>query len=181
MKTLGSAALAALFIIGGTATAALAADQIVGGAPMYANKNIIENAVRSKDHTTLVALVKQAGLVETLEGPGPFTVFAPTNLAFTKLTPETAAKVTGDNALLVKVLTYHVIAGRITTADIEQKIKDGGGKATFKTVEGNNLTAEMDGDDIILIDDHGNRSKVTIRDVMQSNGIIDVVDGVLVP
>ncbi len=181
MKNPGAAALATLFLLGAGVTGALAADQIVGGAPMYATKNIVQNAVHSKDHTTLVALVKQAGLVETLEGPGPFTVFAPTNLAFTKLPPGLVAKVTSNNALLTKVLTYHVIAGRVTTADIEQKIKDGGGKAMLKTVEGGDLTAEMDGDDIILIDDHGDRSKVTVRDVLQSNGIIDVVDGVLVP
>jgi uncharacterized surface protein with fasciclin (FAS1) repeats len=181
MKNSGAAVLTALLLAGATAAGALAADQIVGGAPMYATKNIVQNAVHSKDHTTLVALVKQAGLVETLEGPGPFTVFAPTNLAFTKLPAAMVAKVTSNNALLTKVLTYHVIAGRVTTADIEQKIKDGGGKATLKTVEGGDLTAEMDGDDIILIDDHGDRSKVTVRDVLQSNGIIDVVDGVLVP
>ena len=181
MKNIGRAALAAVLIAGGTATAALAADQIVGGARMYATKNIVQNAVRSKDHTTLVALVEKAGLVATLEGPGPFTVFAPTNLAFTKLPPETVGRVTSDNALLTKVLTYHVIAGRLTTGDIEQKIKDGGGKATLKTVEGGDLTAEMAGDDIILIDDHGDRSKITVRDVLQSNGIIDVVDTVLVP
>ena len=148
---------------------------------MYATRNIVQNAVRSKDHTTLVALVEKAGLVDTLEGPGPFTVFAPTNLAFTKLPPETVGKVTSDKTLLTKVLTYHVIAGRLTTGDIEQKIRDGGGKATLKTVEGGDLTAEMDGDDIILIDDHADRSKITVRDVLQSNGIIDVVDTVLVP
>ena len=156
-------------------------DPMVGGAAMYPQKNIVQNAMNSKDHTTLVALVKKAGLVQTLEGPGPFTVFAPTNAAFAKLPKAAVDKVTGDKALLTKVLTYHVVAGKWSEAAIEQKIKDGGGKATFATVEGENLTATMDGNTLWLIDAHGNRAKVTIPDVYQSNGVIDVIDTVLMP
>ncbi len=181
MKNIGTAALAALLLAGGTATGALAADPMVGGAAMHASMNIVQNAMNSKDHTTLVALVKKAGLVQTLEGPGPFTVFAPTNAAFAKLPKATVDKVTSDNALLTKVLTYHVVAGRLSTADIERMIQSGGGKATLKTVEGGNLTAMMDGKSIVLVDDHGDRATITIPDVYQSNGVIDVINTVLVP
>jgi len=188
VKNLGVAALAAFLLVGGAATTALAQssmgsmhDPMVGGAAMYPSKNIVQNAVNSKDHTTLVALVKKAGLVSTLEGPGPFTVFAPTNAAFAKLPKATVDKVTGNKALLTKVLTYHVVAGRLTTADIAAKIKAGGGSAKLKTVEGDYLTATMDGSALMLTDDHGDKATVTIPDVYQSNGIIDVINTVMVP
>ncbi|MDP4006550.1 fasciclin domain-containing protein [Methylobacterium sp. NEAU K] len=166
--------------------AAQAADEktvMVGGAPMYPSKTIVENAVNSKDHTTLVAAVKAAGLVDTLNGPGPFTVFAPTNEAFAKLpagTVDTLVK-PENKATLTKILTYHVVPGRMTAADLEKEIKAGKGKATLKTVEGETLTAEEKGGKIELVDAKGGRSMVTIADVMQSNGVIHVVDTVLMP
>jgi uncharacterized surface protein with fasciclin (FAS1) repeats len=166
------------------AAAALAqSDPMVGGAAMYPQKNIIQNAVNSKDHTTLVAAVKAAGLVETLEGPGPFTVFAPTNEAFAKLPPSTVPMLLqADNKpMLVKVLTYHVVASRLTTADLAQQIQAGGGKAMLTTVEGEQLTVTKDGDAFMLTDAKGGMSRVTIPDVIQSNGVIDVVDTVLMP
>ena len=156
----------------------------VGGAPMYPSKNIVENAVNSKDHTTLVAAVKAAGLVDTLEGKGPFTVFAPTNEAFAKLpagTVDTLVK-PESKATLTKILTYHVVAGTHTAADIEKAVKAGGGKATMKTVEGENLTfMEPSAGKIEVVDAKGGKSTVTIGDVMQSNGVIHVVDTVLMP
>jgi uncharacterized surface protein with fasciclin (FAS1) repeats len=156
-------------------------DPMVGGAAMFASKNIVQNAVNSKDHTTLVSLVKKADLVATLEGPGPFTVIAPTNEAFAKLPTATVDKVTSDPALLKKVLTYHVIAGRLSAADIEDKIKAGGGKAEITTVEGEPITATMDGANIELTGKGGGMAIVTIPNVYQSNGIIHVVNGVLLP
>lgn len=156
---------------------------MVGGAPMLATKDIVDNAVNSKDHTTLVAAVKAAGLVETLKGAGPFTVFAPTNAAFDKvpkdaldslMKPESKDKLKG-------ILTYHVVAGKQDAASIAKAIKDGNGKATFKTVNGGDLTAAMDGDKVVLTDAKGGKSTVTIADVMQSNGVIHVVDSVLMP
>lgn len=156
---------------------------MVGGAPMYPSKTIVENAVNSKDHTTLVAAVKAAGLVETLSGKGPFTVFAPTNAAFAKLpagTVETLVK-PESKATLTKILTYHVVPGAVTAADLKKMIKDGKGKATLKTVEGGTLTAEEKGGKIELVDAKGGMSTVTIADVMQSNGVIHVVDTVLMP
>ena len=156
-------------------------DPMVGGAAMYASKNIVQNAVNSKDHTTLVSLVKKAGLVSTLEGPGPFTVFAPTNEAFAKLPKAAVSKVTSDDALLKKVLTYHVVAGRLTTADIENKIQSGGGKAELKTVEGDSITATMDGSNIKLTGAGGGSAIITIANVAQSNGEIQVINGVLMP
>jgi uncharacterized surface protein with fasciclin (FAS1) repeats len=160
---------------------AMKANPMVGGAPMYASKTIVENAVNSKDHTTLVSLVKKAGLVETLSGPGPFTVFAPTNEAFAKI-PAATLEAVGDNkALLTKVLTYHVVAGKMDSAAIAAAIKAGGGKATLKTVQGEPLTAMMVGGKLVLTDAHGGKSTVTIADVMQSNGVIHVVDSVLMP
>ena len=156
---------------------------MVGGAPMYANKDIVDNAVNSKDHTTLVAAVKAAGLVPTLKGKGPFTVFAPTDAAFKKLpagTVETLVK-PESKATLTKILTYHVVAGNMTSAKIAKKIQAGGGKATFKTVQGETLTAMMAGDKLELKDAKGGVSTVTIADVMQSNGVIHVVDTVLMP
>jgi uncharacterized surface protein with fasciclin (FAS1) repeats len=155
----------------------------VGGAPMYPSKNIVENAVNSKDHTTLVAAVKAAGLVETLESAGPFTVFAPTNEAFdmlpkgtveTLVKPENKAKLTG-------ILTYHVVAGRLGSKELMQMIKDGNGKAALKTVAGGTLTLMMKGGKIIITDENGGMAAVTIKDVFQSNGVIHVIDHVLLP
>ena len=155
----------------------------VGGAAMYPNKNIIENAVNSKDHTTLVAAVKAAGLVETLQGAGPFTVFAPTNDAFGKLpagTVETLVK-PENKATLTKILTYHVVSGKMDSEAIAAAIKAGNGKATFKTVEGGTLTAMMKGKKLMLMDEKGGTSTVTIADVYQSNGVIHVIDTVAMP
>lgn len=164
-------------------SAALAGNPMVGGAAMYPTKNIVENAVNSKDHTTLVAAVKAAGLVDTLASPGPFTVFAPTNAAFGKLpagTVETLVK-PENKGTLTTILTYHVVPGRWTSADIAKMIKDGGGKAVIKTVQGEPLTAWMKGDKLVLTDAKGGNSTVTIANVMQSNGVIHVVDTVLMP
>ena len=166
-----------------TAAAPASADPIVGGAPMSKTKDIIDNAVNSKDHTTLVAAVKAAGLVETLKGAGPFTVFAPLNAAFDKLpkgTVDTLLKPESKKAL-TGILTYHVVAGKQDAASIVKAIEEGKGKATFKTVAGGTLTATLEGKDVILTDEKGGKSKVTIADVMQSNGVIHVVDSVLMP
>ncbi|AKM33063.1 fasciclin [Pandoraea faecigallinarum] len=156
---------------------------MVGGAAMYPSKNIVENAVNSKDHTTLVAAVKAGGLVQTLSGPGPFTVFAPTNEAFAALpagTVETLLK-PENKVTLDKVLTYHVVSGRLSAHDLMTMVKSGGGKAMLKTVEGNSLTVEQKGDRLMVADDKGNVANVTIGDVFQSNGVIHVVDKVLMP
>jgi uncharacterized surface protein with fasciclin (FAS1) repeats len=158
-------------------------DPDVGGAAMYPTKNIVENAVNSQDHTTLVAAVKAAGLVDTLEGTGPFTVFAPVNAAFDKLpagTVETLLKPENKDQL-VKVLTYHVVAGKVTSADLVKMIKKGHGKAELKTVEGGTLTATLVGGKVMLTDEKGGMATVTIADVYQSNGVIHVVDSVLLP
>ncbi|GAB3799829.1 fasciclin domain-containing protein [Spirosoma humi] len=155
----------------------------VGGAPMYPSKNIIENAVNSKDHTTLVTAVKAAGLVETLSGPGPFTVFAPTNKAFDKLpkgTVETLVK-PENKSTLTGILTYHVVPGKMSSADLAKAIADGGGKANLKTASGGTLTAKMKGKKIELVDEKGGTATVTIADVNQSNGVIHVIDSVLMP
>jgi uncharacterized surface protein with fasciclin (FAS1) repeats len=156
----------------------------VGGAPMSPSKNIIQNAVNSKDHTTLVAAVKAAGLVETLEGAGPFTVFAPTNAAFAKLpagTVETLLK-PENKATLTKVLTYHVVPGRMTAVNLMKAIKDGEGQARLKTVAGETLTLKQDGPGKLTITDaKGDVANVTIADVLQSNGVIHVIDTVLLP
>ncbi len=157
--------------------------KMVGGAAMFPAKNIIQNAVNSKDHTTLVAAVKAAGLVETLSSPGPFTVFAPTNAAFDKLpagTVDTLLK-PENKATLTKVLTYHVIAGKWDSMAIAKLIKDGNGKAELKTVAGGKLWASMKGKDLILTDEKGGMAKVTIADVYQSNGVIHVIDTVVMP
>ena len=157
---------------------------MVGGAPMYAEKDIVDNAVNSKDHTTLVAAVKAAGLVDTLKGAGPFTVFAPTNAAFDKLPKGTVdallkPDMKGD---LTKVLTYHVVAGKLDAAALREQIAVGKGAATLKTVQGETLTAKDDGaGGIVLTDAKGGQSHVTIADVMQKNGVIHVVDTVLMP
>lgn len=155
----------------------------VGGAPMYPSKNIIQNAVNSKDHTTLVAAVKAAGLVDTLSGAGPFTVFAPTNAAFAALpagTVETLVK-PENKATLTKILTYHVVAGRMTAGDLMAAVKKGNGKATLTTVEGEPLTVMQSGKSLWVADAKGNRAQVAIGDVMQSNGVIHVIDKVLMP
>ncbi|MGO3182197.1 MAG: fasciclin domain-containing protein [Aequorivita sp.] len=156
---------------------------MVGGAEMYPTKNIIENAVNSKDHTTLVAAVKAADLVETLQGKGPFTVFAPTNEAFEKLpkgTVETLLK-PANKAKLQTILTYHVLAGKHSASDIMKDIKKGNGKATYKTVSDGTLTAMMKGKKLMLMDENGGMAEVTIADVNQSNGVIHVIDSVVLP
>jgi uncharacterized surface protein with fasciclin (FAS1) repeats len=156
---------------------------MVGGAAMYKTKNIVENAVNSKEHTTLVAAVKAAGLVDTLEGKGPFTVFAPTNAAFDKLPAGTVEMLLKpeNKAMLTSILTYHVVAGNMDSKTIAKAIKTGHGKAALKTVSGATLTAWMDGDTLVLTDEKGGQSRVTIPDVRQSNGVIHVVDSVLLP
>jgi uncharacterized surface protein with fasciclin (FAS1) repeats len=157
---------------------------MVGGAPMYRTKNIVENAVNSADHTTLVSAVKAAGLLDTLAGKGPFTVFAPTNAAFDKLpagTVETLVK-PENKAMLTSILTYHVVAGQYDSKKLMQLIKKGHGVATLKTVNGGTLTARMNGmNGISLTDEKGGMSNVTTADVYQSNGVIHVVDTVLMP
>jgi len=156
---------------------------MVGGAPMYPSKNIVENAVNSKDHTTLVAAVKAAGLVDTLQQPGPFTVFAPVNQAFEKLPPgtvETLLKPENRSAL-VSVLTYHVVAGRFSAADLKADVEAGGGRTILKTVEGGLLTVRQVGRRLEIVDAHGDKAFITIPDVNQSNGVIHVVDTVLLP
>ncbi len=156
---------------------------MVGGAPMYPAKNIIENAVNSKDHTTLVAAVKAAGLVATLEGKGPFTVFAPTNEAFAKLPPGTVETLLKpeNKATLVKILTFHVVSGDYTAADLMKMVKAGGGKATLKTVEGDNLTVSQNGMKLFVSGEKSGVAEVTIPNVRQSNGMIHVIDTVVLP
>ena len=159
------------------------ANPVVGGAPMYASKDIIDNAVNSKDHTTLVAAVKAAGLVDTLKGAGPFTVFAPTNAAFAALpagTVDTLLK-PENKATLSKILTYHVVSGRLDSAALAERIRAGGGSATLTTVQGEPLKVGMRGDLVVLTDTKGNTSTVTTADVYQKNGVIHVVDSVLMP
>src|ERR1022692_898213 len=156
---------------------------VVGGQEMYPTKNIIQNAVNSADHTTLVAAVKAAGLVETLEGPGPFTVFAPTNEAFNKLpagTVDTLLKPENKPAL-TKVLTYHVVSGRLGSHELMKMVKEGGGKAELTTVEGGKLWIMQDGKNIMLKDEKGGTATVTISNVFQSNGVIHVIDTVVMP
>ena len=168
---------------GMAADAAAATNPMVGGAPMYADKDIIDNAVNSKDHTTLVAAVKAAGLVDTLKGPGPFTVFAPTNAAFDALpkgTVDTLLK-PEKKADLTQVLTYHVVPGKLDAAALKAQIQAGGGKAELKTVQGETLTATEKQGGIALTDSKGNTAMVTTADVMQSNGVIHVIDKVLMP
>jgi uncharacterized surface protein with fasciclin (FAS1) repeats len=162
---------------------AMAANPMVGGAAMYPTKNIVQNAVNSKDHTTLVAAVKAAGLVDTLSGAGPFTVFAPTNAAFGRLPAGTVDSLVmpANKDQLTQILTYHVVAGRLTAAAIAAKIRAGHGTATLTTVEGEPLMARMQGKWLVLTDAKGGMSRVTIADVMQSNGVIHVVDAVLMP
>ncbi|HEY1310359.1 MAG TPA: fasciclin domain-containing protein [Pseudolabrys sp.] len=178
-------AAAALSISMGAMGPAFAQEKTVtvGGAPMYPSKNIVQNAVNSKDHTTLVAAVKAAGLVDTLQSPGPFTVFAPTNEAFAKLpagTVDTLLK-PENKMTLTNVLTYHVVPGRLSAKDLMEKIKDGNGKAMLKTVEGADLTFEQKDGKLWIKDAKGDTAMVTIRNVMQSNGVIHVIDTVLLP
>ena len=156
---------------------------MVGGAAMYKNKDIVDNAVNSADHTTLVAAVKAAGLVDTLKSKGPFTVFAPTNAAFAALpagTVDTLLK-PENKAMLTKVLTYHVLSGNFSSKDVVKAIQKGNGKASFTTVSGDTLTAMLEGSSVVLMDEKGGRSTVTIADVKQSNGVIHVIDAVVVP
>ena len=179
IKLSTATAIVALALVG----TAFAADPMVGGAAMYPSKNIIQNAVNSKDHTTLVAAVKAGGLVDTLEGKGPFTVFAPTNEAFAALpagTVETLLK-PENKKTLDKILTYHVVPGRLDSKALDRDIEKGGGKAELTTVEGGKLTVTGTGKDLMIMDEKGNSAKVTIADVMQSNGVILVVDKVLMP
>ncbi|AYQ28587.1 MULTISPECIES: fasciclin domain-containing protein [unclassified Polaromonas] len=159
------------------------AQVMVGGAPMLASKDIIDNAVNSKDHTTLVAAVKAAGLVDTLKGPGPFTVFAPTNAAFAALpagTVDTLLK-PENKGMLTGILTYHVVAGKMDAAALTKAISDGKGSASLKTVAGGTLTAKAMGGKVMVTDEKGGSATVTIADVYQSNGVIHVVDKVLLP
>jgi len=177
--------LAATMAIAAMSITVIAADKnpIVGGKEMYPTKNIIENAVNSADHTTLVAAVKAAGLVETLQGPGPYTVFAPVNQAFEKLPKGTVENLLKpeNKDMLIKVLTYHVVAGKLSAADLRSQIKAGNGSATLKTVSGGTLTAWMKGKNLVLKDEKGMTSMITIPNVFQSNGVIHVVDSVLLP
>ena len=175
-----SIALAALL---SAVTLTASAQVMVGGAAMYATKDIVDNAVNSKDHTTLVAAVKAAGLVDTLKGPGPFTVFAPTNEAFAALpagTVDTLLK-PENKGKLTSVLTYHVVAGKMDAAALMAAVKAGSGKATLKTVEGDPLTVTASGGKVMVMDESGGTATVTIADVYQSNGVIHVVDKVLLP
>jgi uncharacterized surface protein with fasciclin (FAS1) repeats len=158
-------------------------DPDVGGATMYPTKTIVENAANSPIHKTLVAAVKAAGLVDTLNGPGPFTVFAPTDDAFAKLPAGTVEMLVKpeNKDTLVKILTYHVVSGKVSAKELEKMIKKDGGKATLKTVQGEDLTATISGDKIVLTDVKGGTATVTTADVFQSNGVIHVIDTVLMP
>ena len=183
----GASALAAALSLSAIATPSFAEKMektvMVGGAEMFPSKNIIENAVNSKDHTTLVAAVKAAGLVETLSGKGPFTVFAPTNAAFDKLPADTVPTLLKpeNKSALAGILTYHVVAGKLSAADIAAKAKANGGKVELKTVAGGTITVMNDGGDWVVVDAKGGKSKISIADVNQSNGVIHVIDGVALP
>ena len=166
-----------------TAAPALSANPMVGGAPMFATKTIVDNAVNSKDHTTLVAAVSAAGLVPTLQSPGPFTVFAPTNMAFAKLPAGTVDMLLKpeNKAALTGVLTYHVVPGKLSARDLMAMAMKNGGMTSLKTVQGEMLTARTNGKMLMLTDAKGGTANVTIADVNQSNGVIHVVDAVLLP
>jgi uncharacterized surface protein with fasciclin (FAS1) repeats len=174
-----------LSIMALAATSAIAGSKnpMVGGQEMFPTKDIIDNAVNSADHTTLVAAVKAAGLVDTLKGAGPFTVFAPTNEAFTKLPAGTVDSLLKpeNKGMLTKVLTYHVVAGRLSASELKKVIKAGHGQAMLKTVSGGTLIAMMQGENIVLKDEKGGVSTITIPNVFQSNGVIHVVDKVVLP
>ena len=180
MKTIKNYVLA---IAVGAASFGAFAQVTGGGAPMLASKDIIDNAVNSKDHTTLVAAVKAAGLVETLKGPGPFTVFAPTNAAFSALPAGTVDNLLKpeSKAALTKVLTYHVVAGKVDAAALSKMVMDGKGMANIKTVSGGMLVAKASGGKVMVTDEMGGTATVTIADVYQSNGVIHMVDKVLLP
>ena len=183
-KTKRFATVALALAIGASVpVAALAKNPMVGGAPMYASKNIVENAVNSKDHTTLVAAVKAAGLVDTLASAGPFTVFAPTNAAFAKLPPGTVETLVKpeNKATLTSILTYHVVPGTYTAKDLAALARKGGGEGELKTVQGEPLKIESKGKRVLVTDAKGNTATVTTANVMQSNGVIHVVNGVLQP
>jgi uncharacterized surface protein with fasciclin (FAS1) repeats len=183
MQTKHKLASIGLAVMMSMAAASSFAQVMVGGAPMLASKDIIDNAVNSKDHTTLVAAVKAAGLVETLKGPGPFTVFAPTNAAFAALpagTVDTLLK-PENKGMLSSILTYHVVAGKMDAAALTKAISDGKGSASLKTVAGGTLTAKAMGGKVMVTDEKGGSATVTIADVYQSNGVIHVVDKVLLP
>ena len=175
------AVAAAAMMAGGNA--ALAKNPMVGGAAMYETKNIVENAANSKDHTTLVAAVKAAGLVDVLASPGPFTIFAPTDTAFAKLPDGTVATLVQpeNKGTLTTILTYHAVAGNVTSTDLVNLIKQHGGSATIETVAGEKLTARLSGDTIVITDGKGRATAVTQADVMTSNGVIHVTDGVFLP
>jgi uncharacterized surface protein with fasciclin (FAS1) repeats len=184
LSTVAAAALAIGFAAPSSAQMARAEKTVtVGGAPMYPSKNIVQNAVNSKDHTTLVAAVKAAGLVDTLQGPGPFTVFAPTNKAFGKLPQGTVPTLLKpeNKKMLTNVLTYHVVAGRLSANDLMRAAMRDGGQTKLKTVVGEELTIAANGNTLTVWDGKGGRSNITIRNVFQSNGVIHVVDGVLLP
>ncbi len=183
MQTKHKIASIGMAIAMGLSAASAFAQVTVGGAPMYASKDIIDNAVNSKDHTTLVAAVKAAGLVDTLKSPGPFTVFAPTNAAFAALpagTVDTLLK-PENKGMLTGILTYHVVAGKWDAAAISKMIADGKGMASIKTVAGGTLIAKSSGGKVTVTDEKGGVATVTIADVYQSNGVIHVVDKVLLP
>ena len=183
MKAIRTLMLATALVAGATAGIAAMKNPMVGGAAMYSTKNIVQNAVNSKDHTTLVAAVKAAGLVDTLSGAGPFTVFAPTNAAFAKLpagTVDTLLK-PENKGQLTSVLTYHVVPGRITAAMIAAKAKKNGGVASYATVQGGMLKFKKMGAGWAVIDDKGDTGMITTANVMQSNGVIHVIDTVMLP
>ncbi len=175
--------VAASFTVAASTAFAQNGNPMVGGAAMFSNKDIVDNAVNSADHTTLVAAVKAAGLVPTLKSKGPFTVFAPTNAAFDKLPAGTVEMLVKpeNKAMLTKILTYHVVAGKYDAKKLMKLIQKGGGSASLKTVSGGTLMAMMSGDSIVLRDEKGNTSNVTIADVRQSNGVIHVIDTVVMP
>ena len=185
MKRIFLLPVLALTLIAGNTTITYAQEKttMVGGAAMYPSKNIVENAVNSKDHTTLVAAVKAAGLVETLQSAGPFTVFAPTNAAFNKLPKGTVENLVKpeNKATLTSILTYHVISGKMDSKALMEKIKMGNGKAMLKTVQGEELTFMMKGKTLWVMDAKGGKAQVTIKDVYQKNGVIHVIDTVLMP
>jgi uncharacterized surface protein with fasciclin (FAS1) repeats len=175
--------VAASFTVAASTAFAQDMNPMVGGAAMFSNKDIVDNAVNSADHTTLVAAVKAAGLVPTLKSKGPFTVFAPTNAAFDKLPAGTVEMLVKpeNKAMLTKILTYHVVAGKYDARKLMKLIQKGGGSASLKTVSGGTLMAMMSGDSIVLRDEKGNTSNVQIADVRQSNGVIHVIDTVVMP
>ncbi len=184
---LGASAIVLALALGSVSTPSLAKmDEktvTVGGAEMFPSKNIVENAVNSKDHTTLVAAVKAAGLVDTLSGKGPFTVFAPTNEAFAKLPKDTVPTLLKpeNKGKLSGILTYHVVAGKLSAEDLATQAKANGGKVELKTVAGGMITVMGENGGWVVVDENGGKSKITIADVNQSNGVIHVIDGVLLP